>query len=125
MSKEESQLLKEQSATTEQILQQTSYLQQQMETSISHIQRVAEETTIETTLGTVEHQRQIVADVQSNMQEHLQSVQQLMLELSSYSQVLGEQMQHHVTQQSELKTHSVVLESRISSLQQTVRAGEQ
>lgn len=211
---EESQLLKEQSAMTEQILQQTSHLQQQMDTSISHIQRVAEETrrlslnalieatrageagrgftvvakeveklaidirtstdhirqvnqmwtagldqveqalsqmterflstsqqletatehlkqmlteatTIETTLGTVEHQRQIVADVQSNMQEHLQSVQQLMSELSSYSQVLGEQMQHHVTQQTELKTYSAVLESRISSLQQTVRAGEQ
>ena len=207
---EESQLLKEQSTTTEQILQQTSHLQQQMETSISHIQRVAEETrrlslnalieatrageagrgftvvakeveklaidirtstdhirqvnqtwtagldqveqalsqmterflstsqqletatehlqqmlteatTIETTLGTVEQQRQIVADVQLNMQEHLQSVQQLMSELSSYSQVLGEQMQHHVIQQTELKTHSAVLESRISSLQQTIK----
>ncbi|EZP59242.1 methyl-accepting chemotaxis protein [Exiguobacterium sp. RIT341] len=210
---QESHLLKEQSATTEQILQQTSHLQQQMETSISHIQRVAEETrrlslnalieatrageagrgftvvakeveklaidirtstdhirqvnqtwtagltqveqalsqmterflstsqqletatehlqqmlteatTIETTLWTVEHQRQIVAEVQSNMQQHLQSVQKLMSELSSYSQVLGDQMQHHVIQQTELKTHSAVLESRISSLQQTVRSSE-
>ncbi len=99
---------------------------QQLETATEHLQQMlTEATTIETTLGTVEQQRQIVADVQLNMQEHLQSVQQLMSELSSYSHVLGEQMQHHVIQQTELKTHSAVLESRISSLQQTVRAGEQ
>ncbi|MFL0201052.1 hypothetical protein ACHFI2_10565 [Exiguobacterium acetylicum] len=44
--------------------------------------------------------------------------------MTNRRQVLGEQMQHHVTQQTELKTHSAVLESRISSLQQTVRSSE-